>query len=105
MFDVTALRKANTMDALTLQLIDLVANTEAREIVIERLGDAHAAALHEVALGTELLEQSFSSTATTQGEKKVRACERARAHKHAYQSIRPLIPTLSRRAGNTSSTD
>ena len=60
------------MDTPTLQLLDLLANTEAREVLIERMDDGSVDFLHEVALGTEAVEHSFSSTATTQGEKKVR---------------------------------
>ena len=36
-FDVGALRKDRTMDIPTRQLLDMLANVEAREILLERL--------------------------------------------------------------------
>ena len=62
------------MDIPTRQLLDMLANVEAREILLERLSllpEAFAATVHEGALGTTMIESIFSNAAQQPGFKKV----------------------------------
>ena len=61
------------MDIPTRQLLDMLANVEAREILLERLSLAYAATVHEGALGTTMIESIFSNAAQQPGFKKVQA--------------------------------